>query len=200
MSSFEWETFESEEEAETESVLEAEMETELATELLEISSEEELEDFLGKLFKGVAKSVGGIIKSPVGQALGGVLKNVAKKALPIAGAALGSVIAPGAGTAIGGQLGSMASNLFEVELEGMEAEEAEFEVARRYVRFAAEAAKNAALAPENVPPWSLANAAVADAARQYAPGLVMPTGPGGRQRGGSGRWYRRGRRIVVLGA
>jgi uncharacterized protein (DUF697 family) len=198
MSEYEWETFESEDE--TESVLEAELETELATELLEISSEEELEDFLGNLVKGVAKKVGGFIKSPVGKALGGVLKNVAKTALPVAGAALGSFIAPGAGTAIGGKLGSMASNLFEVELEGMEAEEAEFEVARRYVRFAAEAAKNAALAPENVPPWTLVNAAVANAAREYAPGLVMPTGPGGRQRGGSGRWYRRGQRIVVLGA
>jgi uncharacterized protein (DUF697 family) len=196
MSAFETETFETEEEAE--SVLGAELETELATELLEISSEEELEDFLGNLVKGVTKRVGGFMKSSAGKALGRVLKNVAKKALPIAGSALGSFIAPGVGTAIGGKLGSMASNLFEVELEGMEAEEAEFEVARRYVRFAADAAKNAALAPENVPPWALVNAAVAESARQHAPGLVGHRGSG--QRAASGRWYRRGRRIVVIGA
>jgi uncharacterized protein (DUF697 family) len=198
MSTFALDRLETEEEAE--SVLGGELETELASELLELSSEEELEDFLGNLFKGVAKTVGGVIKSPVGKALGGVLKNVAKKALPIAGAALGSFIAPGAGTAIGGQLGSMASNLFELELEGMDEAEAEFEVARRYVRLAADAARNAALAPENVPPWALVNASVADSARQHAPGLVSPTGASGGRRTATGRWYRRGRRIVVLGA
>src|SRR5438067_1817987 len=56
-------------------------ELELASELLEISSEAELEQFLG----GLIKKVGGFMKSPIGQALGGVLKNVAKKALPVVG-------------------------------------------------------------------------------------------------------------------
>jgi uncharacterized protein (DUF697 family) len=190
--------FQTEYETEGESPLGTQAEAELATELLEVQSEEELEEFLGSLVKKVGSAVGGIIKSPVGQALGGVLKNVAKKALPIAGGALGSFIAPGIGTAIGSQLGSAASNLFELELEGMDREQAEFELARRYVRFASEAARNVALGPQDAPPWSLVNAAVADAARAHAPGLV---GGGGRARGASsGRWVRRGRRIVVLGA
>src|SRR5262245_10096582 len=53
-------------------------EIELASELLEITSEQELEQFLGGLFKKVARGVGTFIKSPVGRALGGVLKGVAK--------------------------------------------------------------------------------------------------------------------------
>ncbi len=151
----------------------------LANELLEISSEEELEQFLGKLFKRVAKGVGGIIKSPVGRALGGVLKSVAKKALPVVGGALGSMVAPGIGTAIGSKLGSMAGGLFEVELEGMSTEQAEFEVARRYVALSAAAARNAALARPRpgIPARTVANASVARAARTYAPGVykrVMP--------------------------
>jgi uncharacterized protein (DUF697 family) len=184
-----------------EGVLGAELEEELTNELLEVQSEEELEQFLGDLVKKVAKGVGGFIKSPVGKALGGALKSVAKVALPAAGAALGSFVAPGVGTAIGGKLGSAASNLFELELEGMDREQAQYEVAKRYVRFASQATRNAALADQNTPPWSLVNAAVADAARTTAPGLVA--GGGGRSRGRqatTGRWVRRGRRIVVLGA
>ncbi len=167
---------------ETESPLSEAQETELAGELLEIQSEEELEQFLGNIFKGVAKSVGGFIKSPVGQALGGVLKNVAKKALPVVGGALGSFVAPGLGTAVGSKLGSMASNLFELELEGMEAEEAEFEVARRVVRLAASAAQHAATAPQRAPARQVARTAIVQAARQHAPGLVRGTQHGARPR------------------
>jgi uncharacterized protein (DUF697 family) len=189
--------FETEYATEYEGPLGAEAEAELASELLEVQSEEELEQFIGDLVKTVAKGVGGFIKSPVGQALGGVLKNVAKKALPVVGGALGSFVAPGVGTAIGSQLGQAASGLFEVELEGMDREQAEYEVARRYVRFASEAARNVAVGNQDVPPWSLVSAAVADAANTAAPGLVSTRG---RQGGPTtGRWVRRGRRIVVQG-
>src|SRR5262249_60211439 len=82
-------------------------EIELASELLEISNEQELEQFLGNVFKSVARGVGGLIKSPVGRALGGILKNVAKKALPVGGAAPGSMVAPGTGRARGSQVGPM---------------------------------------------------------------------------------------------
>jgi uncharacterized protein (DUF697 family) len=161
--------------AEAESPLSEMQEMELATELLEVSSEAELEQFLGGLFKKVASGVGSFMKSGTGRALGGILKNVAKKALPVVGGALGSFVAPGVGTALGSKLGSMASNLFEVELETMSEQEAEFEVARRYVRLASSAARNAALAPRNAPPRAVARAAVVSAARRHAPGLVRGT-------------------------
>ncbi len=166
-------------------------EAELASELLEIQSEEELEEFLGKLFKGVAKGVGGFMKSGTGRALGGILKNVAKKALPIAGSALGNLVVPGLGGAIGGKLGSLASGLFEIpELNEMSQQEAEFEVAKRYVRLASTAARNAAIAPPNAPSRAVAKAAVVSAARRHAPGLVAGTryAPGTRLRGPDGRF------------
>lgn len=160
----------------------------LANELLEIQDEEELDQFLGKIFKGVAKKVGGFIKSPIGKALGGALKGVAKTALPMVGSALGSFVLPGVGTALGGKLGSMASNLFEVDTESMEADEAQFEIARRYVKLAATAAKTAATAPRTAPPKVVVRKAIVAGARKNAPGLVKIVkkyaGPTGGSRGG----------------
>src|SRR5215475_2084865 len=46
-------------------------EMELAAELLTVSSEAELDQFLGNLFKKASRAVGGLIKSPIGRALGG---------------------------------------------------------------------------------------------------------------------------------
>jgi uncharacterized protein (DUF697 family) len=186
-------------------------EMEYASQLLETETEEELEEFLGDLVKNVAKAAGGFIRSPVGQALTGVLKTAAKQALPLAGGALGTMIAPGVGTALGSKLGSMASNLFEMELEGMDHEQAEFETARRYVQLAAAAAQNAAQAPPDIPPPVVAQQAITSAAERYAPGLLPLLGANGApgQSGSgpapqgygqhSGRWVRRGRRIILYG-
>jgi hypothetical protein len=130
-------------------------------------------------------------------ALGKVIKRVAKKALPIAGGALGTFIGGPAGGAIGSKLAGAAGKIFGLELEGLSPEDQEFEVARRVVRLAGTAAKKAAGALPTANP-----AAVAKAAKAHAPGLVKPARPmmrpfmgGGR----SGRWIRRGRRIVLMG-
>jgi hypothetical protein len=150
------------------------LEAELATELLEISNEAELDRFLGKLASSVLKQAGSFIKSPVGKALGGVLKNVAKTALPAVGGALGSMVLPGAGTAIGAKLGSLAGGLLEAEeAEQLGEAEAEYEAAQRYVRFARTAISNAARAPQDVPPRTVARAASVSAARRYAPSLLQ---------------------------
>ena len=176
---------------EVETPLSEMQEAQLASELLEISSEEELEQFLGNIFKGI----GGFLRSPVGRSLGGILKNVAKRALPAVGGALGSMVVPGIGTAIGSKLGSMASGLFEVELESMPQEQAEYEAARRLVNLAATSAAHAARARPRpgVSPQTVARAAVAAAARTYAPGVYrammnslqssVPAAPGRRQNG-----------------
>ena len=186
-------------------------EMEAATELLEVTNEAELEQFLGGLFKKVASGVGSFMKSGTGRALGGILKNVAKKALPMVGGALGNLVLPGVGGALGSKLGGMASKLFELEEEFVASEQGEFEVARRMVRLTASAAQNAARAPSNAPPAAVAQAAIAQAARQHAPGLLDPrvaravaqaTGAGMGPTTGArtGRWVRRGQKIVVLGA
>src|SRR5262245_40054852 len=180
-------------------------ELELATELLGVSNEEELEQFLGSLFKKVSGIVGKIARGPIG----GLLKGVAKKIMPMAGGALGSLIpVPGVGTALGTAAGTAASNMFEVNLEGMEAEEQEFDIARRFVRLAGEAAANAANAGPAAATPAGARAALVEAAQTHAPGLAkamtngggagMAAGPGGRAR--SGRWIRRGRHIILLNA
>lgn len=177
-------------------------EMELASQLLEVADEEELDQFLGKLFKKASRKIGSFLKGPVIRQLGGMIKPLVKKALPIAGGALGSFIPiPGVGTAAGAALGSAASNMFEMELEGMSAEDQEFEVARRVVRLAGEAAVQAAQTPPTVPAPDAAKSALATAAQQHAPGLLRPAaGAGQFSRGGrSGRWVRRGRTIVLYG-
>lgn len=176
-------------------------EMELAAELLEVTNEQELDHFLGSLIKRGAQAVGKFIKSPTGQALGGILKGAAKQALPMLGKAVGTYFGGPGGGAIGGQLASKAGQMLGLELEGLSHEDQEYEVARQIVRLAGTAAGNAAAAPPNIPPQSAAKTAFASAAKQFAPGMLgqalggAAAGVGGR----SGRWVRRGRKIILYG-
>ena len=191
-------------------------EMQLAAEFLEITNESELDQFLGKLMKrawrGVRAAAPGLMRS-----VGGYLKPLAKAALPIAGRALGSFVGGPMGGAIGGKLASAAGNLFGLELEGMSGEDREYEVARRFVRFASTAARNAATLPPGGNPMAAARSAVAGAARRWAPGYLRRRDGGGggypypgydAQAGGNavpggsrrqGMWIRRGRRIILMG-
>lgn len=166
---------------------------ELASELLSVTNEAELDRFLGGLFKKAVGGVGSFLKSGAGQALGGVLKGIAKKALPMAGAALGSAFFPGVGTALGGALGRAASNMFELELEGLSQEDQEFEMAKAYVRFAGNAARQAVSAGQDQPAEEIARRSVIRSARRYAPGLLI------RRRSYPGRGYYPGRRYNYSG-
>jgi hypothetical protein len=220
-------------------------EMELAAELLEITNEQELNQFIGRLIRTVGRAAGQVVRGPIGQALAPVLKQAARTLLPAAGAALGNLVVPGVGGAIGGKLASAAGKAFGLELEGLSGEDREFEVARRYVRFAGAATRNALRVPPRVPPVRGARLATRVAARRYAPGIarapwlagsaglnVNVNGNGGyggvdaqgggygdgasddgagtdEQQGGggmaygggsrSGRWFRRGRRIILVG-
>jgi hypothetical protein len=194
-------------------------EMELAAEFLEITDEAELDQFIGDVFKKVGK----FFKKGVGRKLGGILKGVAKTALPMVGGALGSFVAPGIGTAIGSKLGSAAGGLFGLELEGLSPQDQEYEVARRFVRLARSAAQRAQQLQSLLPPDSAARKAVMDAARKHAPGLLQALGGIGSALGGfnfeaaavpqpvmspqnggggggrTGRWIRRGRKIILIG-
>ena len=186
-------------------------EMELAAELLSLQGEEELEQFLGSLFK----KIGGGLKK-VFKPLGKILKPIAKVALPIAGKVAGGFFGGPVGATIGGKLGTFASKLFEMELEGMDPGQQEMEVARRVVRLAGSAAQKAAAAPPSAPSMAVAKAAVAAAAQQHAPGLLRgrfgrrltggasfyPSIPGGprRCRQQSGAWIRRNGKVILLGA
>jgi len=179
-------------------------EMELAAELLEVTNEQELEQFLGDFIKKAGRAIGGIVKSPVFQTIGGVLKSAAKVALPIAGGALGTFVGGPIGTAIGSSLGSTLSNAFELELEGLSAEDREFETARRFVRFAGDAVLHAIQAPPDLDPVVAARRAAEEAARQHAPGLLSSNfTQDGRHshhhHHHHGDWVRHGNKIVLYG-
>ena len=190
-------------------------EMELATELLSISSDAELDQFLGKLFKRAWRGLRKVGKF-VGRAvrpLGGLLKGVAKKLLPVAAGAAGTFFGGPVGGALGAKLGSMASSALEMEMEGMDMEDQEFETARRFVRIVGSAAQKAARAHPAMDPQTAAKKAVIAAVKQHVPGVAsVPPPPVGRPspgagaappaygvRGRSGRWFRRGNKIVLLG-
>jgi len=187
---------------ELESPLTEMQEMELASELLELTGEQDFEQFLSDVFSAVGQAAGNFIRSDTGQALGGILKDslstAAKQALPVVGRAIGDV-AGGYGD-VGAQAGSAVGSLLGLELEGLSAEDREFETARQLVRFAGSAASQAAAAPRNVPPAGAAQTAARRAARIYAPGLLPRLqGRSTRLWPRSGRWVRRGRTIVLFG-
>jgi hypothetical protein len=186
-------------EAEMESLFDEDEEMELATNLLDVSNEAELEQFLGKMFKRVGRKVGRFMKSPTGRRLKKYLRGVAKRALPIAGRAIGERYGGAEGAKLGAQIGSTAGNVLGLELEGLSPEDQEFEVARRFVRLAGTAAENATLTPSTATPETAAKAAITKAARLHAPGLVSAISSGATPGQRSGRWVRRGRRIVLMG-
>jgi hypothetical protein len=175
-------------------------EMELAMELLSVASEEELDQFLGKMFKGIWKGVKkvGSFVGKVAKPLGGALKAIAKKALPLVGGALGTMIPiPGVGTALGSALGSAVSSALEVELEGMGYEQQEMEVARRFVRIAGSAAQ---LAADGDGSPAALRTALMGALRRHAPQLAAPAMRGGgagqsmgagEGEGETGRWRQR---------
>lgn len=199
------------------------LEMELATELLGVTNEAELEQFIGGLFKKVAGAAKNFARSSTGKALGGFLKSAAKKALPIVGKAAGTFFGGPLGGAIGGKLGSAASNLFELELEGLSNEDKEFELSRGYVRFATNAVRRAVRDPRSrTSPRSAARSAVISSAKRFAPGLLrrrpqngrrrpIPVqggfepmsydtngyDPGGDMQQGSGTWYKQGNQIIL---
>lgn len=181
-------------------------EVELAYELMEARSDAELDQFLGDLFNKATRAVGRALKSPIARQLGGVLKSVAKVALPLAGTAVGTYFGGPIGGQIGGFVGSTTSNILGLEIPGLSEEEQEFEVARRIVRLAGDAVKEAVQAPPSASPEGVARSAFTTAAQKYAPGLLTAQGqaliagsaPSAYAR--SGRWVRRGNQVVLIGA
>lgn len=185
---------------------------ELASKFLGVTNDEELDHFLGDLFKKVSGAVGGFVNSPAGQAIGGILKSAARQALPMAGKALGTYLGGPVGGAVGSSLASTAGQMFGLELGEMSPEDRTFEVAKSFVNFAADAVKRTAQADPTLPPLERAKQAAIGAAQQHAPGLVQaaqalstgfpqPDFPGGiptAHRHG-GRWVRQGRNIILLG-
>jgi hypothetical protein len=138
-------------------------ELELASEFLEIDSERDLDRYVGALFDR-ARQTTSSLDEPVERDLGGIFKKIAKVVLPVAGGALGMFVGGPAGAALGSGLASSAGHALGLELEGLSAEDSEFEIAKQFVRFAGAAIQNAQqAAPQD---------AAIQAAQLYAPGLM----------------------------
>jgi hypothetical protein len=182
---------------------------ELASRLMEVESEEDFENFLGDIISGIT---GGLVSSKTGNALGGLLKGAAKTLLPIAGTAVGGYFGGPIGASLGGKLAGSVAGSLEVASEQME-----WEAAKDFVRFAAEAAKNAAQAPEGQDPQAVAHQATIEAAQKHAPELIDhgpgPQGPSQpfapeyhkhagcscHHRHHRGHWERHGHEIILFG-
>lgn len=188
--------FEHENEAESDEIA-------LATELLEAANADELDQFIGGLIKSAASAAKGFASSATGKALGGVLKQAAKQVLPQAGQIIGDAVLPGVGGKFGQSAGQWLGGQFEGE--GLSSEDRDLEVARAIVRVGQEATRKAIAAGPSAPPVPTATQALVSAANRNLPAMVpvirAAGGAGGTGSGAStGRWVRRGRRIVVLGA
>ena len=184
----------------------------LAYEFAGIQSEEEIDQFLGKLVRKAARGVRNFARSSAGRAIGGVLRQAARKALPLLGRAAGTFVGGPLGGQIGSSLASYAGQAMGLELQGLSPEDRDLEISRRFVRFAADAVRRAASVPPSTSPIEAARSAMVGAARSYFPGLLRPTplprgasyaspgrpAPAGR-RGARGTWVRRGRTIVLYG-
>lgn len=174
----------------------------LAAELLAVTDEGELDQFLGSLARRAVSAARDFAGSDAGKAVGNILKSAARKALPQLGQAVGNYIVPGAGGQAGRQVGKWLGTKFEtgLQLEGLSPEDRDLETARAFVRFATSTAQRAASMPKSVPAPLAAQKAAAAAARQHLPGLLKRPGQPGSSPANTGRWVRRGRNIVILGA
>jgi len=211
---FEFETFEP---GSFREIFSEQEEMELAMELLNVQNEQELEQFLGNMFRKIGsglKAVGSFAANNVVPVLGSALKQIAKRALPIAGGALGSLIPiPGVGTVLGRAVGSVVANALETEVAGLPREDGDVERARRFVRLAASAIRAAASSPGVDSPENIARRALSNATIRHLPaaagalaamtpiaGEAQPIlAPNLMPSGHSGTWARHGRHIVVEG-
>jgi hypothetical protein len=172
----------------------AQEELQLAMELLDVSSEEELEQFsamssgaCGRASRKWARA------SPRWPSPGRRLEGRGEDGPAFVGGALGSMIPiPGVGTALGTALGRAASSALELEMAAGPAADRELDMARRFVRIAGQAAR---LAAEGDGSPRAVESALTRALHQQLPHF-RSAAPQGEE---SGRWRRRGNRIVVMG-
>jgi hypothetical protein len=212
-------------EYEEEGAMNENMEMELINELLTVSNEQELNQFVGGLIKRAAGAASNFAQSAAGRKVGNFLVNFGQRTLPalaaraggLAGGALANQYAKHTGdfinsahfktvgSPIGQQLGTKAGNLiastakkvFNLEFEGLNPEDREYEIARSYVQFASEVARRAGATVRRNPSIGLSDLSrqvLPQAAQRYAPGLLTNSVAGRRRKG---TWIRRGKTIII---
>lgn len=176
----------------------ADNDSELAADLLGVSTEGELDQFLGSFLKKAARAGSSFLRTPTGQLLKSGLKSLAKKVLPMAGAAVGNWIAPGIGGAIGDKVATAAGSALGLELGGMGQDEIQEELAKGLLRTARQSAEQALNEVQaGADPQTAVTNALSSAVKRNLPGLASGSGDVGAVGRRSGRWIRRGNRIVL---
>ncbi len=181
-------------------------EMELATGLLDVRGESELDRFLARLIAKAGQAGGQAMDAQTARALAAMLRGAAKRALPVIGQLPGNYLGGPAGADRSGRPADEAGHYFGLELEGLSAEDQEFEVARSFVRFAGDAAQHTAAAAQRAgSTQGAARTGVLQAARHHAPGLlrslVRPRVTLREARlapPAAGRWVRRGRHLIIV--
>jgi hypothetical protein len=137
-----------------------------AAQLLDVTNEAELESFLGRLVDSAVRRAGVRVPAATRGALVAVLRRTAERTLSTLTTALGDPLGP---AEVGPSAAETAARVYGLELEGMSAEDRDYEIARQFLRFARAVAARAARAPA-----AAVGAAVAGASRELAPGLLPP--------------------------
>lgn len=174
-----------------------------AEELLTLHEDDQVDAFIGKLFKQglqVAKNKGLPMMSDLLRKHG---KALVRSALPKLGAAAGNLIAPGVGGRLGGAAGSALGQLLGKEAEAFAEAELRTAAARRVVRTLRDAQKRALDDPNLASHPQAAIARAYDAAvRHGLPGLraaQLASGEEPSRVEAQGRWVKRNGVVTLLG-
>ena len=199
-----------------------------------------LGNLMSKAVGAVKSAASGFVNSATGKGVGQYLVNFGKQTLPklaaqyggkavgalgqrIGGARFGAVGSKAgnwvgsqagnwAGSKAGNAVASNAQRIFNLELETLEPEDQELEIARSYVRFANDLTRRASQVTRQNPQISLGDLGkqvIPTSASQHAPGLLKNSrsvtqgytnGYAGTNRRMQGTWVRRGTSIVLYGA
>lgn len=170
-----------------------------AEELLALHDEDQVDAFVGKLFRAA--------KRKVGPAVSNLLRDQGRKliqtALPKLGAAAGNFIAPGVGGKLGSAAGTALGQLLGKEAEAFAEAELRTAAARRIVRTLRDAQKRALDDPGLASQPQAAIARAYDAAiRHGLPGLraaQLASGEEPSRVEAQGRWVKRNGVVMLLG-
>jgi hypothetical protein len=114
----------------------------LAGELLEVADRSALAEVIARVVQAGAGSSSRFVASPVGRALRAQLQEAAPTVAPFVGHRIGAPVRAVAGR---------GARALGISLEGLSPEDAEFELARYFVRFAGAAARRASSGAQGSP-------------------------------------------------
>ena len=170
-------------------------EREFAADMLELEDERGIAEFLASLVAKTATGGPRLLHTALGQSLVGALEQAARRVLPIHSTSLSGPTSNALGVTSVNDLKRKAAELFGIELEGLSSEDKEFALAQQFVRFAADTIRRSTDSETRGDPSRTVEAALVQAAREHAPGLLaqhalrLPL---------QGRWRRSGNRIIVF--